>query len=149
MKNKVIKIPDIDIVVILAHGVNLRNIPILVNGDQYEKLHDLVGGTFYVNVSKRTAYSFYAKQVRGVRVIKSMHRILTECPEGMVVDHHPNHYGLDNRKDNLTVVTFEENAANYHTEKNRPVLFESLRDLSDVERIKEDIELIKKFRVRI
>ena len=41
-----------------------------------------------------------------------MHRIITSCPEDMVVDHHPHHYGLDNRRGNLTIVTPLENQQN-------------------------------------
>jgi len=148
MKNNKIIIPELDIVIILANGAGLKKIPILLDTDGFEKLDDLVKGTFYVNVSKRTAYAFFAKQSGQIRTINSMHRLLTDCPNHLVVDHHPNHYGLDNRSENLTVVTPEINLANAHKEKDRPILFESLSNLDDLDAIKRDIQTIKRFRVK-
>jgi hypothetical protein len=40
-----------------------------------------------------------------------MHRLLTNCPKGKVVDH-LNHDGLDNRMANLKVCTYSENMLN-------------------------------------
>ena len=41
-----------------------------------------------------------------------MHRLIVDCPKDMVVDHHPHHYGLDNRDENLRIVTALENNRN-------------------------------------
>ena len=40
-----------------------------------------------------------------------LHRLVTNCPEGMVVDH-KNHNRLDNRKRNLRICTVKENNQN-------------------------------------
>lgn len=42
-----------------------------------------------------------------------LHRLITNCPDGKVVDH-INGDGLDNRKNNLRIVTQKENARNNH-----------------------------------
>lgn len=47
----------------------------------------------------------------GSKVTIRLHRLVTEAPEGMVVDHR-NHDRLDNRRANLRVCTFAENALN-------------------------------------
>jgi hypothetical protein len=41
-----------------------------------------------------------------------MHRFITNCPDGLVVDH-INHVRHDNRKANLRIVTMKENGQNH------------------------------------
>lgn len=46
-----------------------------------------------------------------------LHRYITNCPKGMVVDH-INHDTSDNRKENLRICTPAQNAKNKSTPKN-------------------------------
>ena len=58
----------------------------------------------YKKPTDNTAYAF----INGYR---TLHRYLTNCPENMVVDH-INHNGLDNRRSNLRVCKYQDNARN-------------------------------------
>lgn len=46
-----------------------------------------------------------------------LHRVITDCPKGMEVDH-INHNTLDNRKSNLRICTHQENLMNQNLNKN-------------------------------
>ena len=64
----------------------------------------------------RKLNNYYAETGKGKnRLI--LHRLLTNCPDGLVVDH-INHNTIDNRKCNLKVCTYGENMINRYTFKN-------------------------------
>lgn len=58
---------------------------------------------------KKYAYRQFKKAGKMVQVL--LHRAITQCPEGMAVDHR-NGDGLDNRRANLRICTQSENLGN-------------------------------------
>ena len=58
-----------------------------------------------------------AKENNGKRSCVSMHRFIMNCPKYMFVDH-KNHNTLDNRKENLRIVTIQQNNMNKSSHKN-------------------------------
>jgi len=85
----------------------------IVDPQDYEQLSQ------YKWYAKKGYSTYYAG--RGVRVYedgryvrvkqKLMHRLITNAPAGMIVDHR-NHNGLDNRRENMRVCTREQNSHN-------------------------------------
>ncbi len=70
-----------------------------------EDLPLVLGQRWYANRSSTGQY--YA--INGQRL--GMHRLITNCPKGLEVDH-INHDTLDNRRSNLRVCTHKENMRN-------------------------------------
>ena len=90
----------------------------LVDDEDYESLSR---HKWYANWNKGTK-SFYTLRSRkigdpvGPKQI-SMHRVITDCPKGMMVDH-INHDTLDNRKCNLRICTSSQNQMNRGKQSN-------------------------------
>lgn len=98
-------------VIIYANAYG-RKWEIFIDQEDLSLVDQAVSGRWYVSIKKDTIYASFCKQKDGIRVYTHMHRLIANCPIGLVVDHHPHHYGLDNRRCNLTVVTVEENSKN-------------------------------------
>jgi hypothetical protein len=106
-----------ELVQALAEGAKL--IPLtqdkfaIVDPKDYDQLGQ------YKWYAKKGGNTYYA--ARGVRVYKDgkyvgvkqilMHRVITNAPAGMMVDHR-DHNGLNNRRSNLRLCTREQNAQN-------------------------------------
>lgn len=83
----------------------------LVDDEDYDFL--MQWKWFAKRIPKYPELTFHAMRAQTVprRTTVSMHRVITNCPTGLVVDH-INHNTLDNRRSNLRVCTNAENLAN-------------------------------------
>src|SRR5690554_4714768 len=81
------------------HGFALIDREDFERVDQYQWRLDISHGYVYTNIF----------QSDGRRKKQYLHRFITNCPAGMVVDH-INRNKKDNRKSNLNIVTQRENA---------------------------------------
>jgi len=100
----------------LRYGYPFRRIPLtqgkyaIVDPDDYPGLSKC---KWYAAKNKGTFYavrSWWSK-VDKKKIKLKMHRVIIDVPYGLVVDH-INHNGLDNRKANLRLATFAQNARN-------------------------------------
>lgn len=97
----------------------MREIPLtqgkvaLIDDEDYEELSQYKWTAHHRAKNTWYAVRYVGKRVDGKRVGVhiQMHRVITNCPDGLVVDH-INHNGLDNRKENLRTVTAAVNAGN-------------------------------------
>lgn len=80
----------------------------IVDDDDFEYLTNI--GSWH--------YDRYAKRVTKKDGVVYMHRLITNAPEGMTVDH-INGNKLDNRKSNLRIIDYSTNSHNTHKVKNK------------------------------
>ena len=87
----------------------------LVDDEDYEWISSFKWGIYR---NKNEIYARRIKRSKGKLYVTHMHRLIMDCPEGMVVDH-INHNGLDNRRQNLRVCTPAQNQKNMRPQKGR------------------------------
>lgn len=80
----------------------------LVDNEDFEFLNQFKWTTA---IRKTTNYAVRAVKIEGKRTAVLMHRYITHAPKGLQVDH-INGNGLDNRKNNLRIVSVRQNAQN-------------------------------------
>ena len=91
---------------IILSGKRAKGQSTKVDDDDYEKYNHLVWHL------SDTGYAVRRNNGETFR----LHRLIMNCPEGMVVDH-LNGDTLDNRKCNLRICTVAENSKNHHNTK--------------------------------
>ena len=88
-----------------------------IDGEDFEKVNKY---KWYLSKDKRRDNYYLMYDDRGPDrkgKILLLHRIIMDCPEGLVVDH-INHNTLDNRKENLRICNKSQNAMNAIKQKN-------------------------------
>lgn len=91
---------------IILSGKNGKGKSVKVDDDDYKKYNHLV---WHLSDTGYAVKKYNGETIR-------LHRLIVNCPEGMVVDH-LNGNKLDNRKCNLRVCTQLENSKNRHNTK--------------------------------
>ena len=87
---------------------NLDAVPILIDHTSLDEVAGVTKGSWAITIHKSSIYAF----AYGNGNKYSLQRLISKPNSGKVVDHHPNHYGLDNRRCNLHNVTRSENSRN-------------------------------------
>ena len=113
-------------VIIYANGFHKKDWKIIIDEKNLNKVDEAIDRHWYVSVCKGTIYAKFCKQVNNNREYILMHRLIVDCPKDMVVDHHPHHYGLDNRDENLRIVTALENNRNKIKQKRKKLCYFSI-----------------------
>lgn len=71
----------------------------------------VLGRNWSVFESRNRRYAVRGTEINGKTVRTYMHRLFLDVPEGMLPDHKEGD-GLDNRRSNLRIATYAQNAAN-------------------------------------
>ncbi|MCP4257565.1 MAG: endonuclease [Planctomycetes bacterium] len=108
----------------IHYGYAFHRIPLtqgkyaIVDPEDYERLNK---HKWHTNSGRNTCYAVRTAFKDGKRIHTKMHRVITNAPRHLVVDH-INHSGLDNRKTNLRAVTIAQNNVNRasYKRKNSP-----------------------------
>src|SRR4051812_31593824 len=81
----------------------INGFSVLVDAEGYESLSRLTWSVVWPNSRCKHVYFYTTKQVKGVRVMPRLHRLIAKAQPGQIVDH-INGDTLDNRKANLRIV---------------------------------------------
>ena len=93
------------------------NVFAIIDRDDFEKVNSYKT-SWYVSIRENKIEAVVTKvQKNKIRKNIPLHRLITNCIDGKVVDH-INGNVLDNRKTNLRVVLAKENSTNLHNCKN-------------------------------
>lgn len=85
---------------------------VLIDTEDLEKVKESTKNTFYGHRKGNGLYpTALIGKVDGVKKYVRIHRVIMDCPEGLVVDHISGNT-LDNRKSNLRICTHKENRKN-------------------------------------
>jgi len=99
----------------------------IVDDDDYEDISIFKWSAQKITESHtENYYARRASKEDGKSVKIYMHRLITKCPKGMVVDH-INGNGLDNRKENLRICTQSENIRNQGRQKTNKTGYKGVR----------------------
>ena len=82
-----------------------------IDREDYAFVRD--AGPWHLQKNARELMAVRNVRREGAWTYEYLHRVLLNCPSGMVV-HHLNHNELDNRRANLRIVTYSENAGDQH-----------------------------------
>lgn len=105
----------------LRYGYAFRRIPLtrgeyaIVDQADFEKLKQ---HKWHLTIDRWNKYAKRSARKGNKRCRCAMHRVVTNAPDGLFVDH-INHNGLDNRKANLRIVTSQQNSWNKRQGKRR------------------------------
>lgn len=87
----------------------------LVDDEDYDRL--VAMGKWYASRNHNTFYACTQTCVNGKKATIKMHRIITNAPSGLEVDHDDSD-GLNNQKSNLRICTHAENMRNRRKQSN-------------------------------
>jgi len=111
-------------------GNNFNNATILIDDDDFKKINKF---KWYISRSAKDKY--YIANRNGQR----LHRLITDCQDGMEVDH-INGNTFDNRKVNLRICSRSENSMNRKKSNNKSSIYKGVslykRDMNWVSYIK-------------
>ncbi|MEW8987786.1 MAG: HNH endonuclease [Bacillus sp. (in: firmicutes)] len=118
-----------DDVVIFIESKKYGNFETIISKNQLQRAMEFPNTWYPLKDSKSDKFYVVGKHsLNGKKKMAILHRWLTHAPKGMVVDH-INHDTLDNRFENLRVVTTSENgqnrrgAARHNKSRNRGVIW--------------------------